>query len=268
MTRIVLGLEYDGRQFNGWQSQAAGRTIQDVLERALGAIAAAPVRLIAAGRTDAGVHASLQVAHFDTDASRPLGAWVRGVNTLLPPDVAVRWACEAPAGFHARFAARERAYTYVLLNRPARPGLLAGRVGWFHRSLSVARMREAAEALVGERDFSAFRAAECQATSPVRTLRDVAIARRGELVCFGFRADAFLHHMVRNLVGSLVYVGKGKYPPRWLGEVLASRDRSRAAPTFPPDGLYLTGVVYPPAMTLPESRQATPFAFAPEDGLG
>lgn len=244
--RIALGLEYDGSGFCGWQSQAGGGSVQDALEAALAAIADAPTRVVCAGRTDAGVHALAQVVHFDTEAVRPDTAWVRGVNAYLPASVAVRGAQHVPGDFHARFSARGRRYRYILLNRAERPGLMARRVGWFHRRLDVNLMREAAALLIGEHDFSAFRSVECQAKSPVKTLRRADIRRQGDLLVFDFEASAFLHHMVRNLVGSLVYVGKGAHPPAWTGELLAGRDRGRAAPTFEACGLYFAGVDYDP----------------------
>ncbi len=230
--RIAIGLEYSGSLFTGWQSQPDGRGVQDALERALAAIGGAPLRTIAAGRTDAGVHATIQIAHFDVAATRPDTAWVRGVNAHLPGEVAVLWARPVAPEFHARNVAEARYYTYVLANRPVRPALLAGRVGWYHQPLDVEAMREAAEHLVGTHDFSAFRAAECQAKSPTKTLTGIGIAVDGEELCFDFRANAFLHHMIRNIVGSLVYVGAGKHPPGWVAELLAKRDRTRAAPTF------------------------------------
>ena len=242
--RLALGLEYCGRTFTGWQSQPDGRGVQDALERALAVIADAQVGTIAAGRTDTGVHATMQVVHFDVEAARPDTAWVRGVNSNLPADVAVLWARPVAAEFHARFDAVRRATTPTCSRcAPCRPALLAGRVGWYHRSLDVAAMQEAAGALVGTHDFSAFRAAECQAKSPTRTLSIASRSRRrGEHVRFDFCANAYLHHMIRNIVGALVYVGAGKHPPAWIGELLAGRDRTRAAPTFAPDGLYFTGV--------------------------
>jgi tRNA pseudouridine38-40 synthase len=251
--RIALGLEYDGSGFCGWQSQASGCAVQDALELALSSIAGHPVGVVTAGRTDAGVHAVAQVVHFDTAAERPDSAWVRGTNALLPDSVAVLWARPVQEAFHARFSARERCYRYVLLNHPVRPALLAGRVGWFHAPLDVALMREAATLLVGEHDFSAFRAAECQAKSPIKDLRRIEIMRKDDFILFEFCASAFLHHMVRNLVGSLVYVGKGKHPPGWMRELLASRNRVNAAPTFSAHGLYLTGVGYEPHWGLPQS---------------
>lgn len=255
--RIVLGLEYDGSSFCGWQSQAGGGSVQDALEKALSVVAHAPIRVVCAGRTDAGVHALLQVVHFDTDAIRPDTAWVRGVNAHLPPSIAVRWSKPVAAEFHARFSARGRRYRYLLLNRGQRPGLMAGRVGWYHRPLDTDSMAQAAGLVLGEHDFSAFRAAECQAKSPVKTLRRAEVTRHGDLLVFDFEASAFLHHMVRNLVGALVYVGKGAHPPAWLGELLAGRDRTRAAPTFEAGGLYFAGVDYDPAWSLNASADVT-----------
>lgn len=252
MKRIALGVEYAGDAFCGWQSQAHGRTVQDVLESALGQIAAQRVRLHCAGRTDTGVHASVQVAHFDTDAHRPASAWVRGVNALLPAAVVVRWAVEVDDTFHARFLATDRRYRYILHNTPTRPALFAGRVGWFHLPLDEARMAAAAECLVGVHDFSAFRAAGCQAKTPVRLMHEAAVSRQGDYLLFDFRANGFLHHMIRNLVGALVYVGKGRYPVPWMRELLESCDRRGAAPTFAPDGLYLCGVSYPSRWPLPD----------------
>jgi tRNA pseudouridine38-40 synthase len=249
--RIALGLEYDGGGFHGWQSQADGSGIQDALERALSAIAGETVRAVAAGRTDAGVHATIQVAHFDSEAARPETAWVRGVNALLPESIAVRWALAIDESFHARFAATGRRYTYLLLDRPVRPALYAGRVGWYHRPLAVEAMRAAAEPLVGAHDFSAFRAAECQAKSPIRKLDHLSVTRDGDMIRFEFHADAFLHHMVRNIVGSLVYVGEGRQPAGWTEQLLESRDRTRGAPTFAAAGLYLTGIDYPARWNLP-----------------
>jgi tRNA pseudouridine38-40 synthase len=250
--RIALGLQYDGAGFAGWQSQPAGNTVQDALEAALAAIATHPVRVICAGRTDAGVHALAQVVHFDTAVERPNNAWVRGVNANLPVAVAVQWAATVSAEFHARASASERRYCYVLQVSPVRPALLAGKVGWFHMPLDLAAMRQAAAQLVGHHDFSAFRAAECQAKTPHRDLREITITRHGAFLLFRFRADAFLHHMVRNIVGSLIHVGKGAESPDWIKGVLASLDRKLAAATFAPDGLYLERVSYARHWALPE----------------
>lgn len=250
--RIALGLEYDGASFSGWQSQPGGNTVQDALEAALECVAGMPLRVVCAGRTDAGVHAQMQVVHFDVSVQRPTSAWVRGVNAHLPAMVAVRWAMPVADEFHARFSARSRSYRYVLLNRPERPGLLSRKVGWCHRPLDLDAMQAAATCLIGEHDFSAFRAAGCQAKSPVKIMYDFDIAREGDLILFECRANAFLHHMVRNLVGALVYVGMGRKRAEWLGELLAARDRRLAAPTFQADGLYLAGVEYEPAWGLPQ----------------
>jgi tRNA pseudouridine38-40 synthase len=263
MTRLALGIEYCGSAFRGWQSQAGGGTVQDVLEGALAEIAGGPVATHCAGRTDAGVHATQQVVHFDVTVERPLSAWVRGVNTHLPHGVAVRWAQPVGDDFHARFSARGRRYRYLLLNRPQRPGLWHGRVGWFHGPLDFAAMQDACGRLPGEHDFSAFRAAGCQARSPLKTMTQASVTRCGPLLVFDFAASAFLHHMVRNLVGTLVHIGKGAQPPRWMDELLAMRDRKLAAPTFAPDGLYFCGPVYEPHWGLPEVDDDLPGGLPP-----
>jgi len=250
--RIALGVEYDGSQFYGWQSQTDGHTVQDALQAALSGIAGVPTAIIAAGRTDTGVHALEQVVHFDTDVERPLSAWVRGVNSFLPQSVAVLWAHPVPEEFHARFSAQARSYRYLLINRPVRSAVQYGKVGWFHAPLDVEKMREAAQYLLGEHDFSAFRAAECQAKSPVKNLAQLDITRQGDTIVFELCAGAFLHHMVRNIVGCLVYVGKGKHPPQWVQQVLQGRERSFAAPTFAPDGLYLRRIAYDAKWGLPQ----------------
>jgi len=254
--RIALALEYDGSRFLGWQTQPGGGTVQDALEAALAVIAGERVDVTCAGRTDRGVHALEQVVHFDVAAQRPASAWARGVNALLPESVAVQWSREVPAEFHARYSARARTYRYVLVNRALRPALAARHAGWFHLPLDVAAMRAAARHLRGEHDFSAFRSAECQAKTPVRTLLGLDIEARGERIDFVLRANAFLHHMVRNIVGTLVYVGKGKHPPAWAGEVLESRERARAAPTFAAEGLYLERVEYEARWGLPQQERA------------
>jgi len=215
------------------------------------------VSLVAAGRTDTGVHALEQVVHFDTQVERPLTAWVRGTNAVLPESIAVRWAHPVPDEFHARFSAHGRSYRYLLLDRPVRSALHAGRAGWFHMPLDIAAMRKAARCLLGEHDFSAFRASECQAKSPVKHLHRLDIRREREMLVFDLDADAFLHHMVRNIVGCLVYVGKGKHTPEWLKEILEGRDRTRAAPTFAPDGLYLRRIRYEAKWNLPQMDNET-----------
>lgn len=251
MARVALGLEYDGAAFCGWQTQPGRCAIQDHLEVALAKVHGTPVSTIVAGRTDAGVHATAQVVHFDAANDRPESAWVRGVNAMLPPGVAVQWARRVGEGFHARFGARERAYRYVLLNHPVRPAILAGKVGWVHGELDVEAMAEAVRHLVGRHDFSSFRAAECQAKSPVRELRQAGVAVRGRFVRFDFRGNAFLHHQVRNMVGALVWIGLGRRPPDWLGDLLAARDRRQGAATFAADGLYLVDVRYDAEWNLP-----------------
>jgi tRNA pseudouridine38-40 synthase len=249
--RIALGIEYDGSRFLGWQTQPGGGAVQDALQAACTSIAGTSIELTAAGRTDRGVHARLQVAHFDTEAKRPQSAWVRGVNALLPDAVAVLWSAEVANDFHARYSALSRTYRYELLNRPVRPALRAHSSGWFHQPLDVDKMRAAARFLVGEHDFSAFRSSECQAKTPVRTIHGLEISQAGDTIRFVVRANAFLHHMVRNLIGTLVYVGKGKHPPEWVQQVLESRDRAKAAPTFGPEGLYLETIEYERKWGLP-----------------
>lgn len=256
--RIALALEYDGSRFLGWQTQPGGGTVQDALQAALAGIAGEAVQVTCAGRTDRGVHAREQVVHFDTGAARPDSAWVRGVNALLPDSMAVLWATRVAEDFHARYAALARTYRYVLLNRPVRPALAARHAGWYHAPLDVAAMRAAASLLVGEHDFSAFRSAECQAKSPVRTLHALEVHADGERIDFVLRANAYLHHMVRNIVGTLIYVGNGRHAPHWTAEVLASRDRARAAPTFAAEGLYLERVEYAERWGLPALASVGP----------
>ena len=258
MKRIALGMQYDGSPWSGWQTQPDGCTVQDVLEAALKKFTRHEIATVCAGRTDAGVHAIEQVIHFDTDISRETASWVRGVNAFLPPSIAVRWACEVRRDgeddFHARFSASERTYHYVLYNHPVRSPLLCGKVGWVFRPLDESNMRIAARALIGVHDFSAFRASQCQAKSPVRTMHEIDIARKGNLIVITLRANAFLHHMVRNIVGSLISIGNGKKPADWLKEVLEGRDRKYAAPTFMPDGLYLAKIEYDQKWQLPQQE--------------
>jgi tRNA pseudouridine38-40 synthase len=249
--RIALGVSYRGQAYLGWQSQPGGQTVQDRLEAALAAFATVALRTVCAGRTDAGVHALNQVVHFDTPIEREAGSWVRGTNRYLPADIAVQWCRFVAPTFHARAAARGRRYAYVLLESPVRPALEAGAAGWWFRPLDGDAMRAAARCLIGEHDFSAFRAAECQAASPIKTLNEVSISQRGAYWRFEFDASAFLHHMVRNIMGCLLAVGSGARPVEWMAEVLGSRERSFAAPTFAPDGLYFLGPYYDPEHDLP-----------------
>jgi tRNA pseudouridine38-40 synthase len=252
--RVVLGLSYRGSAYRGWQSQPGGVTVQDRLEAALAQFAGAQIRTICAGRTDAGVHALNQVLHFDTPIQRESFSWVRGTNRYLPRDIAVQWCRDSmDSGFHARYSARGRRYVYLLLESPVRPALEDGLAGWVFRPLDGEAMRAAAALLIGEHDFSAFRSADCQAASPVKTMRRIEIHRRGAYWRFEFDASAFLHHMVRNVMGCLVAVGQGVRRAQWLSEVLAARERRLAAPTFPPQGLYFLGPYYDAALGLPES---------------
>jgi tRNA pseudouridine38-40 synthase len=249
--RIAAGIEYDGRRFRGWQSQPDKRCVQDVVEAAFAQVADAPVRLHCAGRTDTGVHALGQVVHFDTQAERPERAWVLGANTDLPNDVSVLWACRVPDRFHARFSATARRYRYLILDRSARSALLAGRVTWVHRPLDAGRMAEAAQALIGTHDFTSYRAIGCQAKHPVRTVTELGVRRRGALVEITVSANAFLHHMVRNIAGVLIAIGRGDAPVGWAREVLERRDRARGGVTAFPDGLYLERIDYPAVFGLP-----------------
>ena len=251
INKIAVGIEYDGRAYAGWQAQSGLTTIQGVAEAALSSVADESINLVSAGRTDAGVHAVGQVAHFDTSATRTTRAWVLGANTHLPGDVCLTWARPVPQHFHARYSAEARTYCYFVCNRATRSALAAGRAALVHRPLDHERMIEAARALVGEHDFSAFRAAECQARSPVRRLTDIAVERHGDFLLLRVTANAFLHHMVRNIAGLLIAIGQGKADPAWAREVLESRDRTRGAPTAPSDGLYLWQVRYPAAFGLP-----------------
>jgi tRNA pseudouridine38-40 synthase len=259
--RIALGIEYDGSRFCGWQSQSSGCGVQDALERALSGIAGETIRVTTAGRTDTGVHALHQVVHFDTQAVRPNTAWVRGANAFLPDSVAVLWSRPVDDEFHARFSAVSRRYVYLLFNHPVRPALLSGKAGWFHLPLDLEAMRQGALHLQGEHDFSAFRAAECQAKSPLKQVQRIEISRCGDAILLDFTANAFLHHMVRNLVGSLVYIGKGKHSPGWIGELLQGRDRTLAAPTFAPDGLYLASIGYDPKWNIPTQARLPDLVF-------
>lgn len=251
MTRIALGISYDGTHFYGWQSQPHGITVQDALEKAIAAIAQHPIRVHAAGRTDTGVHALAQVIHFDTEASRPVSAWVRGVNAHLPSTVRVQWAQTVDSEFHARFSAHSRSYQYLLYNAPVASALMADKTGWYHLPLDYHAIKQATQFLVGEHDFSAFRASECQASSPVRRMEKAEVNRVDKYLVFDFTANAFLQHQVRNMIGALVYVGKGAFPPDYIKTLLQLKDRTISPPTFSPNGLYLTGVGYAEKWNLP-----------------
>ena len=249
--RVALGISYRGQAYQGWQSQRGGQTVQDRVEGALSQFIDEQVRCLCAGRTDTGVHALNQVIHLDTSVAREPVSWVRGTNRYLPPDIAVQWAQPVGDDFHARNSAHGRRYVYVLLESPVRPAIEAGLVGWSFRALDGALMQQAADLLVGEHDFSAFRSSECQAASPVKTIRSIAITQRGAYWRFEFDANAFLHHMVRNLMGSLLVVGNATRSAKWLAGVLAARERRLAAPTFPAAGLYFIGPYYDAALAIP-----------------
>jgi tRNA pseudouridine38-40 synthase len=253
--RLALGVRYNGQAYEGWQSQLSGRTVQDKLEAALAQFAAQPISTLCAGRTDAGVHGLMQVVHFDTSVERTPFSWVRGTNRFLPGDIAVQWAQPVPDQFHCRASALARRYLYVLSQSPVRPSLDAGRVGWSMHPLDGHAMQAAAEMLLGQHDFSSFRASACQARSPVKDVRRIEITRHGETErCrwhFEFEADAFLHHMIRNIMGCLVRIGRGDERPKWMREVLNARSRVVAAPTFSPNGLYFVGPLYAAGWGLP-----------------
>jgi tRNA pseudouridine38-40 synthase len=252
VARIAVGVEYDGSDFAGWQSQDGQRTVQQAIESALARIADAPVGLVCAGRTDTGVHALGQVAHFDTAAIRPARSWVLGANSELPPDVSLCWAHPVPEHFHARYSAQARTYRYLILNRTARSALHRNRAAFIHRPLDEQRMAQASAALEGEHDFSAFRSSQCQAKSAVRRIERLTVQRRDQWLVIEVTANAFLHHMVRNIAGLLIAIGRGDAEPAWAAQVLQGRDRTRNAATAPPEGLCLAGVRYPAAFGLPD----------------
>ncbi len=254
--RVALGIEYDGNGFSGWQLQAGVRTVQACVEAALAKVADHPVRVICAGRTDTGVHARGQVVHFDTRAKRTPHSWVFGANANLPGDISVRWAQQVDDGFHARFDALRRHYRYVIYNHRIRPAIAARQVSWEYRPLDENAMAEAGEGLLGEHDFSSYRAYACQAKSAIRTIYRLEVARHGDYVIIDVEANAFLHHMVRNIAGVLMSIGAGERPPAWAAEVLARRDRQLGGVTAPPQGLYFVRVDYPQRYGLPCGRTA------------
>jgi tRNA pseudouridine38-40 synthase len=254
--RLALGLSYRGSAYRGWQSQPGGQTVQDRVEAALSEFAAAPLRSTCAGRTDAGVHALNQVLHVDAPVRREAFSWVRGSNRYLPQDIAVQWCRPVAPDFDARRSALGRRYRYLLRCAPVRPALEQGLCGWSFRPLDGEAMRAAAALLIGEHDFSSFRAAECQARSPVKVMRSITVQQRAAYWCFDFDASAFLHHMVRNIMGCLLAVGQRRQPPGWMAEVLAARRRDAAAPTFAAQGLYFVGPYYDARHGIPEHTPA------------
>ena len=249
--RVAAIVEYDGTDFAGWQSQTHSASIQDAVQEAIGFVAGHPVAAVCAGRTDGGVHAVAQVIHFDTTALRTPRAWVLGANTKLPPSIALQWAAEVSTGFHARHAAVRRIYRYYILNRSARSALYRTRSAWIHRPLDAGAMHAAAQVLIGEHDFSAFRSAECQSKTPVRRLERIHVERAGDAVWLEIRANAYLHHMVRNIVGTLVEVQRAADPSATMLMILAGRNRRAAGITAPAEGLYLWRVEYPAALGIP-----------------
>ena len=265
-SRIACRVEYDGARYNGWQSQPHLDvvTVQQELEAALSSVASMPVRVHCAGRTDTGVHGHCQIVHFEAPVQRAPKAWVLGANASMAPDVRLHWAVPVPQEFHARFSALSRRYRYLIANTPVRPAMLGGQVTWHRFPLDEKRMDKAAQALLGEQDFSAFRAAACQSTTPMRNVEAVSVMRRGDLLVVDIQANAFLHHMVRNIVGSLMAVGSGRQRQEWIGELLAAGDRTRAADTAPPHGLYLVDVIYPGKYGLPPTPFGPLFLAATE----
>ncbi|HTM63691.1 MAG TPA: tRNA pseudouridine(38-40) synthase TruA [Gammaproteobacteria bacterium] len=253
--RVALGIEYDGFDFYGWQSQPGMKTIQGTLQDALSKVANEPIEIICAGRTDAGVHATGQVIHFDTRAKRHLDAWIFGTNVHLPPSIGVRWSRQVDYSFHARFKAISRRYRYVIYNHPVRPAILSSRCSWHYYPLDVDLMRTAASFLIGEQDFSSFRSSKCNSNSPMRNITDFTIERRGDFVIFEIEANAFLHHMVRNIAGTLMKIGAGFRDTEWMQEVLHAKSRKVAAETAPAGGLYLVRVTYPEPYIFPLSDQ-------------
>ena len=259
--RIALGITYNGQPYQGWQSQSTGLTIQDKLEKALKEFTTQKVTTLCAGRTDAGVHGLMQVVHFDTELNRDMASWVRGTNRYLPDDISVQWAHEVPSEFHARGSALSRRYAYIVLESPVRPSLEFGRAGWVYRSLDDTAMRQASRYLLGEHDFTSFRASSCQALSPIKTMMRVDIHKHGPYWRFEFEGNAFLHHMIRNIMGCMVTIGQGFESPEWMAQVIQSKRRDAAAPTFSPDGLYFQGPVYDAKWGLPTSTP--PFHWLP-----
>ncbi len=258
MPRIALSISYDGRDWLGWQTQPSGKTIQDQVERAIRVFTGRHHPTICAGRTDAGVHALNQVIHLDTVITREAHAWVRGLNANLPSSIAVQWAKQVSDDFHARFSARSRSYVYVIHNAPVRHPLLHARAGWVFQPLDESRMAKALIAVLGEHDFSSFRSSQCQAATPIRKMLSASITRKNSLIVLEFCANAFLHHMVRNLVGTLVLIGQGKKPVSYMHDLLAAKDRKLGAPTFSPSGLYFKFAAYP-CHELPENVSELPF---------
>lgn len=250
--RIALMVEYDGSRYHGWQAQAGLYTVQQVVEQALSQVADCDVSVVCAGRTDTGVHATNQIIHFDCDVERATRAWIHGANSFLPKDVCVKWGREMPDNFHARYSALSRRYRYVIYNAAIRPALLRSNVTWQYRQLEHRLMHEASQFLLGEQDFTSFRSVECQSKTPMRNVHSLQVSRQGDFIIIEISANAFLHHMVRNIAGVLIAVGSGRRSVSWVNDVLSARDRKLGAETAPPYGLYLVGVVYPQEYNVPQ----------------
>ena len=261
--RIALCIEYNGTNYSGWQRQSHTNSVQEELEKALSIVAAHPVEVQCAGRTDAGVHGTGQVVHFDTDAKRKMVAWTMGVNANMPKDIAVRWAKEVPDEFHARFSATARRYRYIIYNHSYRPGIMSNGVSHYHGELDAGKMHEAGQYLLGENDFTSFRAAHCQSRSPWRNIMHLSVSRVGHYVIIDIKANAFVHHMVRNITGSLINVGRGEQEPEWINWLLQAKNRNLAGATAKANGLYLIDVDYPQGFDLP--REPVGPLFLPDD---
>lgn len=266
--RIALGVSYSGSSYNGWQSQLSGNTIQDHLEKALAKVAGQAIRTHCSGRTDTGVHALMQVAHFDTEIERPLHAWLGGANSHLPKDIAIDWVREVPDSFHCRSSAVSRRYSYILLQSAIRPSVQFQRMAWCYQELNYEALLDATQRLIGEHDFSSFRASQCQALSPIKNISRIDIHQQitvnGAYWRFDFEANAFLYHMIRNIMGTLVYVGAGRQPSEWVTEVLEAKNRKIAAPTFSADGLYFLGPCYEAKWQLPTKTNAFDWLPCPQ----
>ncbi|MFY7697217.1 MAG: tRNA pseudouridine(38-40) synthase TruA [Legionella sp.] len=259
--RIALLVEYDGSEYHGWQAQAGLRTVQQGLEQALSRVADQDISVVCAGRTDTGVHATNQIIHFDCDNQRTIRSWIHGANSFLPKDICVRWGKEVSDHFHARYSALSRRYRYIISNTSIRPALLRSNVTWQYRQLDHRSMHQASQSLLGEQDFTSFRSVECQSKTPMRHVHRLDVSRNGDLVIIDITANAFLHHMVRNIAGVLISVGSGKRPVSWVEEVLQARDRRLGAETAPPYGLYLVEVLYPEEFAINQQAIGPIFAM-------
>lgn len=259
--RIALVLEYDGSHYHGWQAQTGLHTVQQAVEQAVSKVADSPISVICAGRTDTGVHATNQVIHFDTDKERSIRAWIHGVNSFLPKDICIKWGKELPEEFHARYSATARRYRYVIYNGVVRPALLRSNVTWQYRQLDHRLMHQGAQILLGENDFTSFRSVECQSNTPMRNVHKLQVTRTNDLVIIDITANAFLHHMVRNIAGVLIAVGSGKHPVSWVEEVLKAKDRRLGAETAPSYGLYLVQVTYPQEFAVLQNNPGPSFLW-------